>query len=195
MSKKDLTEIVVVLDRSGSMGSIQKDMEGGFDKFIQDQCAVPGPCNVTLTQFDTEYEVVYSGRPLTDVPKLVLAPRGSTALHDAMGKTINDTGARLAALPEDQRPERVLFVVISDGHENASREYTHDRVADMIKHQQEKYNWQFVYFGANQDAVLVAQSLNITRGINFAADEEGVAVAMNNFSGSTQSYRSGGGYT
>lgn len=195
MPKKDLTEIIVVLDRSGSMQSICADMRGGFDMFIEEQRKLPGKCVVTLVQFDNEYDIVYAGKSLADVPKLELVPRGGTALLDAMGKTINATGARFAALPEENRPERVLFVVISDGHENASMEFTREAVLSMVSHQTDVYKWQFVYFGANQDAITAAKGMGIAVAANFAANAAGTSKAMADLNIGTRSYRSGGGYT
>ena len=192
--KQGLTDIIVVLDRSGSMAGIRKDMEGGFDAFIAEQRKEPGDARVTLTQFDTTYEIVYDGKPLTDVPPLSLEPRGMTALYDAVGRTIAATGARFAALPEDERPERVLFVIITDGAENSSREFEGARVAAMVKEQTDKYSWQFVYIGANQDAVANAAAMNIHVASNFAADSEGSRKALSDLNIGTRSYRGGGGY-
>ena len=194
MSKKDLTEIVVVLDRSGSMASIVRDMEGGFDAFIAEQRKLPGECSVTLSQFDTEFELVYSGKPLADVPPLALYPRGATALLDAIGKTIQATGERLGALPEDARPERVLFVVITDGHENASEHYTAEAVLASVKHQTEKYGWCFVFIGANQDAIATAANMGIRNAANFVATSGGTAQAMQGLNVGTSNYRGGKSY-
>lgn len=195
MPKQDLTEIIVVLDRSGSMRSIKTDMEGGFDAFIAEQRKLPGECSVTLAQFDTVHEIVYAGRLLADIPPLNLEPRGMTALLDAMGKTITATGSRLAALPDEQRPERVLFVVITDGEENSSVETTREAVLSMVKHQTDVYKWQFVYFGANQDAIAAARDMGISMAANFQADAHGTSKALHNLNVGTRSYRSGGGYT
>ena len=161
MTKPNSTDIIIVLDRSGSMSSIASDMEGGFDAFIKEQKALPGECHLTLTQFDDQYEVVYERKALRDVPKLSLTPRGSTALLDAIGRTIDATGKRLSALPEADRPSKVVFVVITDGFENASREYNTLRVVEMIKTQREKYAWEFVFMGASENAISVAQGLGI----------------------------------
>lgn len=195
MPKRDLTEIVVVLDRSGSMATIRGDMEGGFNSFIADQRKLPGSCAVTLVQFDSDYELVYSGKPLADVPPLSLEPRGSTALLEAICKTIAATGGRLSALPDEERPERVLFVVISDGEENASAEiYSRQRVLEMVKRQTEIYSWQFVYFGADQDALAVAGKMGIHVATNFAANAAGTAQAVHSLNVGTANYRSGRGY-
>jgi len=194
MPKKDLTEIIVVLDRSGSMFSIKADMDGAFDSFVAEQRKLPGQATLTLVQFDDVCEQVYGSKPLSDVPPMALTPRGSTALYDAIGKTISETGARLKGLPEAERPERVLFLVITDGHENASREYTQPRIAEMVKHQTDKYSWCFVYLGANQDAVMTGKGIGIGIAENFAANSVGTKSLMANVSHSTRSYRGGKGY-
>lgn len=159
--KENSSEIIVVVDRSGSMAAIAHDMMGGFDTFIAEQKKLPGECKVTLAQFDDNYELVYSGKPLAQVPKLKLEPRGTTALLDAIGKTINSTGQRLAAMAEGDRPSRILFVIITDGHENASKEFNRDQVNQLITQQREKYSWEFVFLGASQDAIDVAHSYGI----------------------------------
>lgn len=189
--KENLTEIVFVVDRSGSMSSIAADMRGGFDTFIAGQKKTPGDCNVTLTQFDDHYDIVYLGKPLAEVPALVLEPRGSTALHDAIGRTIDATGARLAALAEKDRPSKVLFVIITDGGENASREYNHQRITDMIKTQRDTFSWDFIFIGANQDAVLAAQNLGIqgAKAMNFAANAAGAAGLYGGLSNQVSAYR------
>lgn len=197
MTRQNLTEIVFVLDRSGSMSSIAADMRGGFDAFIQKQREVAGECNVTLVQFDDRYDVVYKGRPLHEVKALELVPRGSTALLDAVARAIAETGERLSALRECDRPERVLFVVITDGDENASREYKGDegrrRVFDMITHQREKYNWEFVFMGANQDSIKAATSIGISarNAVTYSANSSGTKGIMCGLSDRVASYRSG----
>lgn len=161
MTKPNFVEIVVVLDRSGSMESVRKDTIGGFNTFITDQKANQvGEVKVTLTQFDDVYEVVYSGYPLQNVPMLSEAtyvPRGMTALLDAVGRTIVNVGDRLSKTPEHERPSLVIFVVLTDGQENASKEMRLDKVKEMIKHQTDKYGWQFVFLGADQNAFQAAQ--------------------------------------
>jgi hypothetical protein len=150
------TDITVVLDRSGSMASIAEDVIGGLNTFIRDQGQVEGEAQFTLVQFDDRYEVVHAHVPVQRVPTLTnrtYVPRGSTALLDAIGRTIIDTGARLAMLPDAERPEAVIFAVQTDGLENASREFTREQVFTMIRHQEEKYSWQFVFLAADQNAI------------------------------------------
>jgi uncharacterized protein YegL len=158
---KNLTDITIVLDRSGSMQSCRTDAQGGVNSFIEDQAKQSGEALLTLVQFDNEYEFVHKGVPIKDVPPFTLVPRGSTALYDAIGRAINETGERLAKIPEQDRPGLVLFAIVTDGEENDSKEFTQEQIKKMIDHQTTKYNWKFTYVGANQDAFKVANSINI----------------------------------
>lgn len=163
MTRSDLTHLYFLLDRSGSMQSIKTDTEGGFSAFVDAQrSGVAGECRVTLAQFDNAYEVVYRDMPLADVPPLVLAPRGSTALLDAMGRLITEAGATLAGLPEDQRPGTVVVAVMTDGYENASKEWTHPAIKALVEQQTNDYRWQFMYMGADQDAIEVGRSIGVS---------------------------------
>jgi hypothetical protein len=156
------TDITVVLDRSGSMASIADDVVGGLNTFIEAQKRVEGEAGFTLVQFDDQYEFVHSHVPMQEVPPLTSAtyvPRGSTALLDAIGRTIVDTGARLAMMPEPERPQTVIVAVQTDGFENASREFTRQQVFDLIRHQEQKCSWQFVFLAANQDAIAEGEQM------------------------------------
>lgn len=164
MVRADLTDLVVLLDRSGSMESIRTDMEGGFKSFLEEQKSLPGHAVLSLSQFDNVYEKVYVERPIAEAPPLRIKPRNSTALLDAMGRLILETGQRLAAKPEADRPSQVIFMVITDGLENSSVEFTREKVMSMVRHQEEKYSWRFLYLGANQDAIAVAEQLGISAG-------------------------------
>jgi len=157
----DLTHLYFLLDRSGSMQSIKSDIEGGFAAFVEEQRAGVGDCRATLAQFDDVYELVYADRPIADVPPLDLQPRNMTALHDAMGRLVTDAGQTLAALPEDQRPGTVIVAIMTDGLENASREWTGVAIKALVEQQSRQYGWQFLYMGADQDAVEVGQGLGI----------------------------------
>lgn len=159
--RSDLTDITLVVDRSGSMQQIREDAEGGVNAFIADQAAEPGEALLTLVQFDTEYEFVHRGVPVQDAPMFHLVPRGGTALLDAVGRAVNETGARLAAMPESSRPGLVIFVVMTDGHENSSVEFTKPQIREMIERQQSDYNWHFTFLGANQDAFAEAGGIGI----------------------------------
>ena len=180
--RADLTEIAFVLDRSGSMNPIAADAIGGFNAFLADQQALPGEARLTLVLFDHEYLVPYSHAPIKTVGPLdakTYVPRGMTALLDAVGRTIDDIGARLAAMPEAERPAKVIVAILTDGQENASRDYTFAKVSGMIKHQQEKYSWEFIFLAANQDAIAAAGALAIQPkdAIAFAPTGLGVRAA------------------
>jgi hypothetical protein len=161
MTRTDLTHIYFLLDRSGSMQSIKSDTEGGFAAFVDEQRGAPGECRVTLAQFDNAYDVVYAARPVADVPPLDLQPRGSTALLDAMGRLVTSAGVEVAALPEDERPGTVIVAVMTDGHENASQEWTHPAIKALVEQQTREHGWQFLYMGADQDAIEVGTSLGV----------------------------------
>jgi len=195
--KDNLTEIVVILDRSGSMSGLRDDAIGGFNSFIEDQRKVPGDALVTLVQFDHEYEEVYGGKPLPDVPLLdatTYSPRGSTALLDAMGRTMNDVGTRLASMDGADRPGKVIVVVITDGHENASNEFTHDKIKEMVEHQKDAYNWEFVFLASEPKTADMAQAIGIKLGnvALFAADSKGVGAAYAASTRAVSSYRTSG---
>ncbi|TMS54807.1 vWA domain-containing protein [Mycobacterium sp. DBP42] len=161
MANSNLTHLVFLLDRSGSMQSIKSDVVGGFDAFLVEQRAAEGQCIATLAQFDHEYEVVYQGLSIDRVPPLVLEPRGRTALLDSMGKLITDTAARIDALPEDGRPGTVVVAVMTDGHENASIEWPRPAVKALVEQQTNERGWEFLYMGADQDAVEVGGGLGV----------------------------------
>lgn len=162
--KKNLTEMVFILDRSGSMGHLTDDTIGGFNSMIESQKNEPGEAYVTTVLFDDEYELLHDHVNIQDIKPITrneYFARGWTALLDAVGKTINSVGARLSETPEDERPEKVIFVITTDGMENASREFAKSKVKEMIEHQQSKYSWVFMFLGANMDAVSEASSLGI----------------------------------
>jgi hypothetical protein len=177
--QNDLAEIAYVLDRSGSMQSLASDAIGGFNSFLKSQKELEGRANFTLVLFDHEYLVVHKNVDIQRVPDLdarTYVPRGQTALLDAVGRTIDDLGAHLAAMPEAQRPGKVIVAIFTDGLENASRVYTTERLAESIKHQQEKYNWEFLFLAANQDAIASAAKIAIpaSQAMNFVASPMGV---------------------
>lgn len=177
--KKDLVEIVLVVDRSGSMRSIREDAEGGVNSLIDEQKKVPGEANVTLVQFDAEIETVMDAVPIQEAKEYYLMPGGRTALFDAVGSTIQRVGERLAAMPEAERPEKVLFVIVTDGFENASREYTRDMVRSMIDLQTKEYNWEFQFQGTTEKAVKDAVNMGIQLdcAMQYAPTSKGVRKA------------------
>lgn len=178
MTDPNLTHLYFLLDRSGSMQSIKDDTEGGFNAFIEEQRSQSGRCRVTLAQFDDQYEEVYRDRPVADVPPLQLAPRGSTALLDSIGRLVGEAGQRLAAMPEHERPGVVVVGIMTDGHENASRELTHPQVKAMIERQTKDYGWQFLYMGADQDAIEVGSSIGVAATNSMTYSRGRVAAAM-----------------
>ncbi|GGF99181.1 hypothetical protein GCM10007304_11300 [Rhodococcoides trifolii] len=180
MTDSSLSLVAALLDRSGSMQSIADDTRGGFDAFIASERGHDGRTVVTLAQFDNEYELVYENRPIEDVPNLVLQPRNSTALYDALGQLVTDIGTSLAAQPEDERPGSVTVLVMTDGHENASTEWTHAAVRSLIEQQESQYNWDFVFLGANMDAVETGRRLGFKadKSMTYATTSVGVSAAF-----------------
>ncbi len=190
MTDKNKALLVAILDRSGSMETIKEDTEGGFNTFIKEQRKVKGQKTlVTLTQFDTTYELVYSNVPASEVPDLELVPRGGTALYDAIGRTITQVGADLAKLSEDERPGSVTLLILTDGGENSSREFHGHVIKQMIEDQQSKYEWRFIFMGSNQDAVLVGRGLGIDAHSALTYTGANVAQAFASASNHTTQYR------
>lgn len=171
------TLIAALLDRSGSMQDIAADMRGGFDSFIAKEREQAGTTLVTLAQFDDRYDIVYTDRPVDTVPPLTLEPRGRTALLDAIGRFVTEVGAGLASLPEDQRPGDVTVLVMTDGYENASAQWTVEAVRALIAQQESVYSWDFVFLGANMDAVEVGSHLGFAPGKSLTYDADTVAVS------------------
>jgi hypothetical protein len=170
------THISVVIDRSGSMGGIRADTIGGFNTFLKEQKEVKVPTTITYAQFDYDYNVVHRNLDIQEMPELnekTYCPRGSTALLDAIGRSINET--KQSILEGIISPDQVIFVIITDGEENTSREFSNDQIKKMIDAQTEK-KWDFVYLGANQDSFAVGGGLGMARGstMNYMADSEGV---------------------
>ncbi|MBS9532200.1 VWA domain-containing protein [Mycobacterium sp. M1] len=180
MTNSELSLIAALLDRSGSMTSIATDMQGGFDAFIAAERAAAATTQVTLAQFDGEYELVYADRPIADVPALALQPRGGTALLDSLARLITDVGAALAARPESDRPGSVTVLVMTDGEENSSVEWTGDGVRQLISQYENDYGWTFIFLGANMDAVSVGADLGFAphRSLTWDASPTGVAGAF-----------------
>jgi hypothetical protein len=162
--KPDLTDITLVIDRSGSMEEIRSDAEGGVNAFIREQAQQPGEALLTLVQFDDKYEFVHRGVPTKEVPPYTLVPRSGTALLDAVGRAINETRDRLAKMPEADRPGLVVFVIVTDGEENSSREFSKACVKELIQRQQTECNWHFTFLGADQDAFAEAGELGVAAG-------------------------------
>lgn len=197
--KKELTEIIVVMDQSGSMDSIKTDAIGGFNTFLSEQKKVPGKARFTLVLFDSQnYKEVYLSESIKKVKPLdesTYIPGASTPLLDAVGRAIDKVGAKLAELPESERPEKVVFVVLTDGHENASTDYTKDKVKSMIKHQSDVYKWQFVFLGVNIDAFdSFTGGVAIGVGLQGCCSTQGAQGASGGYSmasNAVRNYRSG----
>ncbi len=176
--KKDLTELVFILDRSGSMAGLESDTIGGFNSMLEKQRNVAGACNITTVLFDNAYELLHDRidiravSPMTDKDYYV---RGSTALLDAIGLTINKLAAVQKNTAEDYRAEKVIFVIITDGYENASREFTAEKVRTMIQREKNQYGWEFIFLGANIDAVETARHFGISanRAVDYVPDGKG----------------------
>lgn len=191
---KNLTEIVCVLDRSGSMDAIVDDAIGGFNAFLKAQQATPGEAVMSVVLFDHEYQLLHHGKSLESIPPFTretFVPRGSTALYDALGKTIHAVGERLSGLAQAERPDKVLFVILTDGAENASQHFSSKQIHEMISHQRTVYSWEFLFLAANQDAFAVSQSLGIAKGnaINFETTSESTTLAINRMAKAASSYR------
>ncbi len=164
--KSDLTEIAFVLDRSGSMQSIAPIAIRGFNDFLTAHQTAPGQARLTLVLFDDEYLVSAASLPVAEVVPLdetTFVPRGCTALLDAIGRTIDELGERLSRMSEAERPGAVIVAILTDGLENASSDYKLKDVASRIRHQRETYKWEFLFLGANQDAIATAARMNIGR--------------------------------
>lgn len=160
----NLTEIAYVLDRSGSMEPMREAAISAFNVFLRSQMDVPGDVRLTLVQFDDSYEVPVAARPIQDVELLTAAtyePRGSTALLDAIGRTVNDTQTRLASLPEQEHPGKVVIAVFTDGFENASRSFSSQQISDLIRQMRESKGWEFLFLAANQDAIASASAMQM----------------------------------
>ncbi len=184
--KNNYAEIAFVLDRSGSMESCRDAAIEGFNRFLKEQQQVEGLAKLTLVLFDDEYLVPANALPVAEVVPLdheTYIPRGSTALLDAVGRTIDELGTRLAALPEPDRPAQVIVAILTDGEENSSQNYTWHQLAAAIKRQTEQYRWTFLFLGANQDAIATAAQMNIAAGnaATYVNDVSGLRASSRTF--------------
>jgi hypothetical protein len=178
-----LNEIIVILDRSGSMASIANDAIGGFNTFLKAQQDDPAPSTITLVLFDDQYEVVHSRLPAAAVPALTaktFVPRGGTALLDAIGRSISDLEKRLLNLPKAEQPDKVIIAILTDGEENSSREWTWARLSDLISICRDQRQWEFIFLAANQDAIASAGRMNIAAkdAVAFAPTAQGTSDAF-----------------
>ena len=176
-----MTELVFILDRSGSMAGLEKDTIGGFNAMLEKQRKEPGDAVVSTVLFDTRVEVIHDRVALADVPDLTdreYYVRGCTALLDAVGGAIHHIGNVHKYARREDVPEKTLFIITTDGMENASRRYTYDKVRRMIEREKEKYGWEFLFLGANIDAAAEAKRFGIDESMaaNYHCDEEGTAL-------------------
>jgi uncharacterized protein YegL len=179
--KKDLVEMVFILDRSGSMEGLEKDTIGGFNSMINKQKKIPGEALVSTVLFDDAYEVLHNRKSIKEVSSLTHEEyfvRGSTALLDAIGRSLRKMISVYRKLKDEEKPEKTIFVITTDGMENASREFTSTQIKQMIEKQKEKYQWEFIFLGANIDAVRTARDFGIRkdRVANYHSDEQGTAL-------------------
>lgn len=196
MEKNDSTELVFILDKSGSMGGLESDTIGGFNALLNKQKKEAGEVKVTTVLFNHHYELLHDRLPINGISPLSerdYEVGGTTALLDAIGSTINKIGNVQKQTSEDQRAGKVLFVVTTDGLENASCEYTHKKIQSMINRQKEAYGWEFIFIGANIDAVKTAKEFGIAEefAVNYHADEEGTELNYRVMSETISSFRQG----
>ena len=202
--KKDFALISVLIDISGSMGKIASDTVGGFNTFLKEQQGLPSEAQMNLVLFDDKYEKKAWMKPIKLMPSLSLKeeggtilfkPRGSTALLDAIAKLIDETGEHLSSMEESLRPDKVIFVIITDGDENSSVKFNWFDVQTRIETQTKDFNWTFLFLGANQDAIATASKLAIpaTHAIKYVANSAGTSAVYASTSNVVYATRGGGG--
>jgi uncharacterized protein YegL len=190
---KELTEIVFILDESGSMSPVKDDTIGGFNQFVEDQKKLPGFADFTLVKFSDYYKVINEGVDIVNIPDLdrnSYTPSFSTALLDAVGKTIELVKKRLEKVTEGNKPGKVLFAILTDGEENASREYTTSKIQDLVKEARDKNGWEFLFLGADIDAWSGGSSMGITS--NVRVSKSNMKMSMKGMSNYAAMYRSAG---
>ena len=190
--------MVFILDRSGSMGGLESDTIGGFNSMLREQQAVEGEAVVTTVLFDDRYELLHDRidiKAVTPLSSKDYTVRGSTALLDAVGKTISKVRSAQKNTAEDYQAEKVMFVIITDGLENASHKYSADQVKEQIEHYKKMYGWEFIFMGANMDAIAEAGriGINADRAMNYQADAHGIGLAFNMWSAASTAFRTGKG--
>lgn len=192
--RNDLTELVFILDRSGSMHGLEKDTIGGFNSVLERNKALPGDANITTILFDHRYTILHDRQPIRSVAPITerdYSPAGMTALLDAVGRAIRKIDNVMAHTAEDYRAGKVQFVIITDGLENASKEYSAQRVKQMIRDRQDKDGWDFLFLGANMDAIAVAEDMGIhaDRAVTAMADAPGVSLQYDAIADANVSFR------
>lgn len=192
--KENYTHIAILLDRSGSMKKIKSDIIGGFNTLIEEQRKEEGELTISLVQFDSQYETIYEKVNINSVQPLsenVYIPRSTTALNDSFARLIAETSEMIKNLPDAEKPERTLFVCITDGEENASRRFSTSELKKLIE-TQEGNNWEFLYIGANQDSFAESEARGIKNAMNFSADTLGTQVMYKASSAKLSNYRKSG---
>jgi len=192
--KENLTWIIYVLDESGSMGDIKSDTIGAFNNFIREQKKVEGLADCTLVKFNTKIEKVYENQSIQDSPLLdetTYKPSTYTRLYDAIGHTIDNVKAKLKDMHEDEKPAKVLFIILTDGKENRSTDFNKTQVFEKIA-KREKKGWNFIYLGANQDAMDEGGKIGIKQfnTVTWSADSKGVKTAFMSANNYATKYRS-----
>ena len=195
--KKGLTELVFILDKSGSMSGLEADTIGGYNSMLEKQQAVDGECHITTVLFDNNYELLHDRidiKVVSAITEKEYAVGGSTALLDAIGMTIHKIGNAQKHTADDYRAEKVMFVIITDGEENSSREYSAEKVKMQIERQKAKYGWEFIFLGANIDAVQTAGRFGIgpDRAIDYLADSEGTELNFKVMASAVATFREAG---
>jgi len=194
--KKGLTEIVTIIDKSGSMSSLQGKTIDGYNEFLNEQKEIDSDANFSLVLFSSpgREEIIFDSIDIQKISELTTEnykPGGVTALYDCIGKTIKALKKRIKSLDKSERPEKVLFVIITDGEENSSRTFGKDEVFKMISKKEEKNNWSFIYLGSNQDAFGEGSKMGVKKGktLDYAATSDGMNFAYTNISNYTSSFR------
>ena len=194
MTKENFTSINVIVDASSSMAPLTTDTIGSFNTFLKEQKDFPGEAVFTLCTFNTDYRLVHDFVKIASVQDLdaqTYRPGGWTALLDAMGTTIDSVGRKLASMAEEDRPSKVIFLIITDGEENRSHRYTREQIKSMVEHQKDVYSWEFVFMGANIDAITTGTSLGISvqNTLNYAPTAAGTHQLYRSVSENMSSYR------
>lgn len=177
--KNNNTDIVICLDVSGSMTSIKNDMSGSLKSFLDDQKKLDGRCNVSLITFNQSANVIFEGYDIHETNEIPLNPSGGTALYDGIALAINTTANRLKGIPEPDQPSLVTIIIITDGEENASRNFNKENIKNLIKHQESNYNWQFLFMGANIDAFNSGLGFQKGKIMHYSANTESVTQMVN----------------
>ena len=195
--KKGLTELVFILDKSGSMSGLETDTIGGYNSMLSKQQAVEGECHITTVLFDNNYDLLHDRidiKAVSPITEKEYQVGGSTALLDAIGSTIHKIGNAQKHSADDYRSEKVMFVIITDGEENSSREYSAEQVKTQIERQKTKYGWEFIFLGANIDAVQTAERFGIAsdRAVDYIADSKGTELNFKVMASAVTTFREAG---